>query len=206
MGMAIEYKRTPRTWSFKRFKWFVKTAWRKARSWKRSLSCELRELDAFRKCARLERKAIDYPCAVPILEELLRIYQATGQEARRLEVMRRLRDIEPKPVPDFMWDEQPPVTVWRNNIDAWCAKIERLVRDRCMDTIHRLHIRNVLHVSYDTTMIVCEALEDRGILGAFDPATGRHLVLIDAANYRRFRHTTHSRKAAGCDQITARGG
>ena len=108
---------------------------------------ELRELDAFRKCVRLERKAKEYPCAVPILEELLRIYQATGQEARRLEVMRRLRDIEPKPVPDFMWDEQPPVKVWRNNVEAWCAKIERLVKERCMESIHLQHIQNVLHVS-----------------------------------------------------------
>ena len=179
--MKVENKRAPRTGLVKKFKWLLKTKWRKALAWKRSLFSEQRELDAFSMCVRLERKAVEYPRAVPLLTELMNAYRETRQDARRLEVMQRLRDIEPKPVPDFMWDEQPPVHVWRNNIEAWCAKIERLIKERCMDSIHRLHIRNVLHVSYDTTMIVCEALEDRGILGAFDSATGRHLILIDTA-------------------------
>ena len=164
--------------SIRKLKWQVTTACTRFRAWWRVRNPELRELDAFRKCARLERKAIDYPCAVPILEELLRIYQATGQEARRLEVMRRLRDIEPKPVPDFMWDEQPPVKVWRNNIDAWCAKIERLVKERCMTSIHLRHIENVLHVSCGNATMVCVALQNRGVLGPYDMATGRNRVLI----------------------------
>ena len=167
----------------RKLKWHVKTACRRFRAWWRMRNPELRELDAFRKCVRFERKAEEYPRAVPLLTELMNAYRETRQDARRLEVMQRLRDIEPKPVPDFMWDELPPVHVWRTNIEAWCAKVERLVRERCMDSIHRLHIRNVLHVSYDTTMIVCESLEDRGILGAFDHATGRHLVLIDTAKH-----------------------
>ena len=94
-----------------KLKLFAKTAWREAMAWKRSLFSEQRELDTFRKCVRLERKAIDYPRAVPLLTELMNAYRETGQEARRLDVMRRLRDIEPKPVPDFMWDEQPPFNV-----------------------------------------------------------------------------------------------
>ena len=175
-----------RATKYKQLKWLVKRAWEMARAWKRSRfpnQHDRRELEAYRKCVRFERKAMDYPRAVPLLTELMKAYRETGQEARCLEVMRRLRDIEPKPVPDFLWDELPPVHVWRNNIEAWCAKIERLVRERCMSSIHRLHIRNLLHVSYDATRMVCEALEDRGILGAFDPATGRHLVLIDTAKH-----------------------
>ena len=178
MDMMIEDKRTPRTGLFMKLKWLAKMAWRRVRAWWRGRNPKLRELDAFRKCARLERKAIDYPCAVPILEELLRIYQATGQEARRLEVMRRLRDIEPRPVPEFLWDEQPPVKVWRNNVEAWCAKIERLVKERCMESIHLQHIQNVLHVSYGNATMVCEALQNRGVLGPYDMATGRHRVII----------------------------
>jgi len=181
--MMSEKGNVPSSTRFKKFKWFAKMAWRRARKWKRSLASEQLELDAFRKCVRLERKAMDYPRAVPLLTELMKAYRETGQEARQLDVMRRLRDIAPKPVPDFMWDELPPVHVWRNNVEAWCAKIERLVRERCMGSIHRLHIRNLLHVSYDATRIVCEALEDRGILGAFDPATGRHLVLMDTTKH-----------------------
>ena len=183
MGMMIEDKRTPRTGLFMKLKWLAKMAWRRVRAWWRGRNPELRELDAFRKCVRLERKAIDYPCAVPILEELLRIYQATGQEARRLEVMRRLRDIEPKPVPDFMWDEQPPVKVWRNNVEAWCAKIERLVKERCMDSIHLQHIQNVLRESYDNAKTVCAALVNRGVLESYDMMTGRYAVSSETVRH-----------------------
>ena len=112
------------------------------------------------------------------MTELMRAYRETGQEALRLEVMRRLRDIEPKPMPDFMWDEQPPVKVWRNNVEAWCAKIERLVKERCMTSIHLRHIENVLHVSYGNATMVCDALQNRGVLGPYDAATDRHRVLI----------------------------
>ena len=162
----------------KKFKWLVKKSCRRFRAWWRGRNPELRELDAFRKCVRLERKAVQYPRAVPLLVELMKAYRETGQEARRLEVMRRLRDIEPRPVPEFLWDEQPPVKVWRNNIEAWCAKIERLVKERCMTSIHLQHIQNVLHVSCGNATMVREALQNRGVLGPYDMATGRHRVFI----------------------------
>ena len=132
----------------------------------------------FRKCVRLERKALDYPRAEPLLTELMRAYRETGQEERRLEVMWRLRDIEPRPVPEFLWDEQPPVKVWRNNVEAWCAKMERLVTERCMDSIHLQHIQNFLRISCSNATMVCEALQNRGVLGPYDMTTGRHRVLI----------------------------
>ena len=44
-----------------------------------------------------------YPRAVPLLTELMNAYRETGQDERRLEVMRRLRDIEPRPVPFREW-------------------------------------------------------------------------------------------------------
>ena len=156
----------------KRLAWLVRMAWRNARAWKRSMFLEQRELDAFRKCARLERKSMEYPYAVPSLEELMRIYQATGQEARRIDVMRRLRDIEPKPAPDFLWDEQTSVKVYDNIVDAWCAKVEGVINDRCMDLIHFNHIKNLLRVSTDDAEEVCAALIDRGVLESYDVATG----------------------------------
>lgn len=162
----------------RKLKWQVKTVCRRLRAWWRARNPELRELDAFRKCMRLECKAVEYPRAVPLLTELMNAYRETGQEARRLEVMRRLRDIEPRPVPEFMWDEQPSVHVWRNNIEAWCAKIERLVKERCMTSIHLRHVENVLHVSCGNATMVCDALQNRGVLGPYDAATGRHRVLI----------------------------
>lgn len=164
--------------SIRKLKWQVTTACNRFRAWWRGRNPELRELDAFRKCVRLERKAVQYPRAVPLLRELMNAYHETGQEARRLEVMRRLRDIEPRPVPEFLWDEQPPIKVWRNNVEAWCAKIERLVNERCMDSIHLQHIQNVLHVSCGNATMVCDILVNRGVLGPYDAATGRHRVLI----------------------------
>ena len=164
--------------SMRKLKWQATTAGNRFRAWWRGRNPELRELDAFRKCVRLERKSVEYPRAVPLLTELMNAYHESGQEARRLEVMRRLRDIEPRPVPEFLWDEQPPVKVWRNNVEAWCAKIERLVKERCMTSIHLRHIENVLHVSCGNATMVCEALQNRGVLGPYDAATGRHRVLI----------------------------
>ena len=100
-----------------------------------------------------------------------------------MEVMRRLRDIEPRPVPEFLWDEQPPVKVWRNNIEAWCAKIERLVTERCMDSIHLQHIQNVLRVGYDNAKTVCAALVNRGVLESYDMMTGRYAVSSETVRH-----------------------
>ena len=156
----------------RKLKWHVKTACRRFRAWWRMRNLELRELDAFRKCVRLERKAEEYPRAVPLLTDLMNAYRETGQEERRLDVMRRLRDIEPKPVPDFLWDEQPPVKVYDNIVDARCAKIEKIINGRCMDFIHFNHIKNLLRVSTDDAKEVCAALINRGVLESYDVATG----------------------------------
>ena len=64
----------------KKAKWFLKTVCNRARAWRRSKNDELRELDAFRKCVRLERKAVEYPYAVPLLTELM---EATARQARK---------------------------------------------------------------------------------------------------------------------------
>ena len=181
--MATGNRKAPKARTVKRLAWQVGMAWRNARAWKRSMFSEQQELDAFRKCARLERKSMEYPYAVPILEELMRIYQATGQESRQIDVMRRLRDIEPKPVPDFLWDEQPPVKVYDNIVDARCAKIERLVKERCMDSIHLQHIQNVLRVSYDNAKTVCAALVNRGVLESYDMMTGRYAVSSETVRH-----------------------
>ena len=40
----------------------------------------------FRKCVRLERKAVEYPRAVPLLTGLINAYRETGQEAGGVKV------------------------------------------------------------------------------------------------------------------------
>lgn len=110
----------------KKLVWWFKMAWRNLRRLKRRCCSEQRELDAFRRCARLERKLDEYPRAVPLLTELMNAYKVTGQEGRRREIMRRLRDVgeEPKPAPDFMWAEQPPVYKERGASQGY-SKAER---------------------------------------------------------------------------------
>ena len=161
----------------RKFKWLCSEAMRQLRSWKRSLSSETRELDAFKRAARLEQKLADYPSAIPVLNELERFYRNTRQDARRLEMMRRLRDIPPRPIPDFMWEEEPPVAVYRNNIEAWRAKIEKLIQSKNLSSIHFQHIQNHLRISRAHAQEVCFGLESDGIIGAFDYARSRYQVL-----------------------------
>ena len=162
----------------KKLVWRLKTAWRTLRKWKRNCCPEQRELDAFRKCLRLERKLEEYPRAIPLLMELIDAYKATGQEERRIEIMRRLRDIDdvPKPAPDFVWVEQPPM--YRDAFEARCAKIESLIRQQRLESIHLNHVQNVLGLGLDKVQAVCDALVDRGILSPHDQATNRYSVRI----------------------------
>ena len=176
--MMSEKAHIPRAGKFRKLAWYAKTAWRRGVAWRRRHDPELRELDVFRKCRRLEQTLSDYPRAVPLLTELMNAYRETGQGNRMLEVMRRLRDIAPKPVPDFLWDEQPPVKVWRNNIEAWCAKVEWLIKQMRLKVVHIQHVQNVLRISYDNATVVCDMLEDRGILGPYNSATRRRPVLM----------------------------
>ena len=170
--------RVPKAGFARKLCWRFKMAMRYVRKWKRRCCREQRELDAFRKCAMLERKLEEYPRAVPILTELMNAYKATGQEGRRLEIMRRLRDTdcEPKPVPDFVWTEQPPV--YTDIFEERCAKIGALIRDQRMDSIHLYHVQNVLGVSLDMAKSICDALAGRGLLGPHDKATNRYSVQI----------------------------
>ena len=161
----------------KNIKCLIKTAWRTLRAWRRSKNSELRELDAFRKCVRLERKASKYPKAVPLLMELMDAYSVTGQEERRIDVMRRLRDVEPRPVPEFMWDEQPSGKIVENNIAAWCCKIEKMISEQKMESIHFQHIQGFLRISHHNAVMVCNALIGDSVLGSYDMATGRYPVL-----------------------------
>ena len=163
--------------TLKKLMWLIKTACARARAWRRSKNDELRELDMFRKCVRLERKAVEYPYAVPLLTELMEAYRVTGQEERRTDVMRRLRDIKPRPVPEFMWAEQPSGKVVQNNIAAWCCKIEKLIAEQKMESIHFLHIQGFLRISHDNAVMVCNALIGDSVLGSYDMATGRYPVL-----------------------------
>lgn len=69
--------------------------WSRFQEWRRNRNPELVELDAFRRIVELEIKLEKYPKAVPLLTELMNAYKVTGQEEKRINVMRKLRDIDP---------------------------------------------------------------------------------------------------------------
>lgn len=179
----------------RKFKWFVKTSWQKLRQWKRSKCSEQRELDAFRKCVQLERKLVDYPESVPLLTELMGFYRITGQIERCYDVMRRLRDITPRPVPDFMWDDLPSARLVRINNEAWCARIEQFVKEKQMDSIHLQHVKQLLLGSHCNPETICRVLEERGVFGAFDRKICGYPVLVDPAEYDRNDLLRELRKA-----------
>ena len=87
--------------------------WERFQARRRKRNPELVELDAFRETVRLEKKLKDYPNAVPLLTELMAAYKITGDEDKLLDVMRRLRDINPPPKP-----EEPPRTLV-DDATAW---------------------------------------------------------------------------------------
>ncbi len=75
-------------------KYFI-SPWERFQVWRRKRNPELVELDAFRETVRIEKKLKDYPNAVPLLTDLIAAYKITGEEDKLLDVMRRLRDINP---------------------------------------------------------------------------------------------------------------
>ena len=163
----------PKASTARKLKWAFGKTLHSLHKWRHSRSADQRELKMYRRAAHLEQKLETYPRAVPILNELMHIHCATHQESRRLETMRRLRDITPQPAPDFIWDDQIPVKVFRNNLEAWCAKVENMLSSRHCDSIHFDHIRNYLAISLDNAKCVCSQLEMHGIIGEYNRINGR---------------------------------
>ena len=94
-------------------KYFI-SPWERFQAWRRKRNPELVELDAFRETVWIEKKLKDYPNAVPLLTALLSAYKITGEEDKLLDVMHRLRDINPPPK-----IEEPPRTL----VDDLCDEI-----------------------------------------------------------------------------------
>lgn len=127
------------------------------------------ELEAFRRIVVLESKLVDYPHAVPVLERLMSLYRLTGEEERRLEMMRRLRD-EPE-LPNF---PPPALTLSAQRVpsreslvDAYypCAKdfVRRL--GFCSPT----QLMMEFHVGYNVACGICDRLTQYGVIEPLVP-------------------------------------
>ena len=133
--------------------------WWRFQEWRRKRNPELVELDTFRRIVELEAKIEKYPKAVPLLTELMNAYKVTGQEEKRLKVMRKLRDIEP-PEPkttnavegDFISEEdeklyQKALSLVRNGVRAKAVVMNRY-----------------LCVGYNKAAQICDLLVSRGVV------------------------------------------
>lgn len=139
--------------------YFVHRWWR-FQEWCRKRNPELVELDTFRRIAELEEKLKRYPTAVPLLNELMAAYQATGQEEKRIDVMRRLRDIDlPEPAEPES-DDAAPIDYGID--EALYEKALALVRGGVKAKAAVLNRK--LGVGYNDAARICDMLIDRGVV------------------------------------------
>jgi hypothetical protein len=145
----------------------IEDRWRSFKQWRRKRNPELVELDAFRRIVELERKLKEYPTAVPLLTELMHAYKATRQEDKRLDVMRRLRDIDS---PE-MKEEGPPANNCPKDVDKELyGKALALVRSGFPAKAGALQRR--LCIGYCEAEKICDIMIDNHVI---DPDT-RELI------------------------------
>ena len=77
-----------------------------------------------------------------------------------------------------MWGEEPSAKVLQTNIEAWCAKIEKVIIEQRLDSVHLQQIQDILHIDYAYAGKICNVLEGRGLLGPDTMKTGHRQVLV----------------------------
>lgn len=133
--------------------------WWRFQEWQRKRNPELVELDTFRRIVELEAKIEKYPKAVPLLIELMNAYKVTGQKVKRIEVMRKLRDIEPpEPETNNVGEDE----YINNEEEELYQKALSLVRNgvRAKAVVMNRH----LCVGYDKAAKICDLLVSRGVV------------------------------------------
>ncbi len=81
--------------------WMVNPLGRLRRRWemyqyyRRTKDPELVELDAFRGLISLEQKMEEWPCAIPLMEQALELYDITHQSIKREAMRKRLEAADP---------------------------------------------------------------------------------------------------------------
>ena len=73
----------------------IQWKWESFKMWRRKRNPELVELDAYRELVGIEKRLQEWPRAKPLLEAALRNYEITGQDDKKLEIARRLREADP---------------------------------------------------------------------------------------------------------------
>ena len=137
----------------------VHTWWR-FQAWRRSRNPELVELDAFRELVDVERQLQKYPCAVPVLEAALKLYETTGQDDKKRDIARRLSEISP--ASKCLDSEKSPAVTASPEIEALAARALELVRNGGRASVS--NFQRKLEICYEQAVQVYELLERRGLI------------------------------------------
>lgn len=138
----------------------VHTWWR-FQAWRRSRNPELVELDAFRELVNVERRLQKYPRAVPVLEAALKLYETTGQDEKKRNIARRLR--EATAASGCSGSAVSPAVAVSPEIEALAARVLELVRNGGRASVS--NFQRKLEICYEQAVQVLELLESRGQLG-----------------------------------------
>ena len=142
---------------------FIEQRWWTYKNWRRKRNPELVELDAFRAIVELEKKLKKYPNALPLLTGLMNAYKTTDQEEKRLDVMRRLRDIEPPPpMPQEVEKELFDEELYPDIDKALYEKALALVRggERATASV----LQRKLGIGYLTAAEICDCMIDYDVV------------------------------------------
>lgn len=137
----------------------VHTWWR-FQAWRRSRNPELVELDAFRELVDVERRLQKYPRAVPVLEAALKLYETTGQDDKKRDIARRLR--EATAASRCPESEESPTVAVSPEMEALAARALEHVRNGGRASVS--HFQRTLGICYEQAVQVYELLERRGLI------------------------------------------
>lgn len=130
-------------------------------AWRRSRNPELVELDAFRELVNVERRLQKYPHAVPVLEAALKLYETTGQNDKKRDIARRLR--EATSASKRPESEKSPAVAASSEIEALAARALELVQNGGRASVS--NFQRKLEINYEQAVQVLALLESRGQLG-----------------------------------------
>ena len=143
----------------------IRWKWESFKMWRRKRNPELVELDAYRELVGIEKRLQEWPRAKPLLEAALRCYEIIGQNDKKRDIVRRLREVDPQSKCLEEIEKKPK--------NAVSPEIEELAA-RAMELVHngeRASVGNLqrkLGVGYNQAAQIWAFLEEHGKIGTDD--------------------------------------
>ena len=143
----------------------IQWKWESFKMWRRKRNPELVELDAYRELVGIEKRLQEWPRAKPLLEAALRNYEITGQDDKKLEIARRLREADPQ--------SKCHEEIGKKQKKNVSPEIEKLA-ERAMELVRngeRASVSNFqrkLGIGYNQAAQIWELFEERGLIRTVD--------------------------------------